>query len=277
MLIQKIRRKAFKVLHPVVGEMWCLHRIVEERSPMPSNRELEVTPAFLEKKIAEATARGRRFVDLDTLIEATHHRRSRQLVNITFDDGFVDIYTHAYPLFRERQIPFTLYLTTGMPDGKADLWWLQLETWTKGDCRLFEETLKQCYTQPGNMRETMHTLTKTTVDESLCRTHSLTWEQIEEMVASGLCTVGSHTTTHPGLTRIEKETVADELTHSAQTIEQHLGQRPRHFSYPHSFSDETVVRQVREAGYGSAALGYGGELRHGADLYLLPRLYLIQA
>ena len=56
MLIQKIRRKAFKVLHPVVGEMWCLHRIVEERSPMPSNRELEVTPAFLEKKIAEGTS-----------------------------------------------------------------------------------------------------------------------------------------------------------------------------------------------------------------------------
>lgn len=277
MLIQRIRRKVYKALHPVVGEIWCLHRVVEQRSPMPSNRELEVTPAFLDKKIAEAKERGCRFVDLGTFMEAARQRKPQKLVNVTFDDGFADIYTHAFPLLQARQIPFTLYLTTDMPDGKADLWWLQLEAWAKGDSSLFEKSLKQCYAQPGNMRETMHTLTQTTVDESLCRKHSLTWEQIAEMVASGLCTVGSHTVTHPGLTRIAPDAVADELTRSAQTIEQHLGHRPLHFSYPHSFSDESIIQQVKEAGYQTAALGYGGVVRHGAAPYLLPRIYLTQA
>jgi len=277
MLLQRIRRKVYKALHPVVGEIWCLHRVVEQRSPMPSNRELEVTPAFLESAITDAIARGCRFVDIDALTAAAQQHRKARLVNISFDDGFADIYTNAYPLFREHNIPFTLYLTTGMPDGKADLWWLQLEDWADGNSRRFEETLKQCYTQPGNMRDTMHTLTQTNVDESLCRRLSLTWEQIEEMVASGLCTVGSHTVTHPALTRIAPDAVADELTRSAEAIAQHFGHRPQHFSYPHSFHDEAVMEEIKEAGYQTAALGYGGVMRHGADSYLLPRRYLTQA
>lgn len=276
MLLQKIHRKAYKDLHPVVGEIWCLHRIVEQRSPMPSNRELEVTPSFLEEQIADAKARGYRFADLDTLMEATQHRRAERLVNISFDDGFADIYTTAFPFFRGQQIPFTVYLTTDMPEGKADLWWLQLEAWAEGDSRLFEETLRQCYTQPGNMRDTMHSLTKTIADKELCHRNALTWTQLKEMVASGLCTVGSHTATHPGLCRIGREAVADELTRSAQTIELHLGQRPVHFSYPHSFYDEEVVKLVKETGYHTAAIGYGGPIRHGADNYTLPRKYVTQ-
>ena len=274
MFLQKIRHKAFKTLHPVVGEIWCLHRVVEQRSPMPSNRELEITPAFLEQKIADATARGFRFTDIDTLMKATQHPKKAQLVNISFDDGFNDIYHTAYPLLLKRQIPFTLYLTTNMPDSKADLWWLQLEDWANGDCQLFEKTLRQCYEQPANMRDSMHSLTQTTIDIKLCQRLSLSWSQIEEMAASGLCTVGSHTATHSALTRISPENIADELTLSAQVIEQHLGQRPAHFSYPHSFSNKAVIEQLKATGYRTAAFGYGGPLRYGTDSYSLPRVYI---
>ena len=31
---------------------------------------------------------------------------------LTFDDGFEDVYHNAFPLMKERGLPFTLYLTT---------------------------------------------------------------------------------------------------------------------------------------------------------------------
>ena len=274
MLIQRILRKADKALHPVTGQLWCLHRVVEQRSPMPSNRALEITPAMLEKYIADALSQGYRFVDIDTLLHATRHCRARKLINISFDDGFVDIYTRAYPLFQRLQIPFTVYLTTDMPDGKADLWWMQLEEWANGDTELFERIMKQCYEASGDMRDTMHALTQTTVDERISRQVSLSWAQLAEMQSSGLCTVGSHTVSHSALTRIGAEKVVGELRLSAQCIAQHLGQVPRHFSYPHSFYNETLIQQVRDSGYQSAALGYGGEIRFGDSHYLLPRVYI---
>lgn len=117
-----LRRKIHNLLHPFVGEIWCLHRVVLERSPYPSNRELEITPDYLEKLITERTTHGYSFVDTDTFVDhATHCCTGRKLINITFDDGFSDIYTNAYPILKRYNIPFTIYVSTDMPDGKADL------------------------------------------------------------------------------------------------------------------------------------------------------------
>ena len=53
MIIRHIKRKIYKGLHPVAGEMWMLHRVVEQRSVKPGQHDLEVTPDFLEQKIME--------------------------------------------------------------------------------------------------------------------------------------------------------------------------------------------------------------------------------
>ena len=36
---------------------------------------------------------------------------------LTFDDGFADVHDHAWPLLRERGLPFTIYLTTAYVGG----------------------------------------------------------------------------------------------------------------------------------------------------------------
>ena len=126
------------------------------------------------------------------------------------------------------------------------------------------------------MRDQMHELTKSKADPALCRRFALTWEQLGEMVASGLCTVGSHSMTHPGLTRVPLEDVEQELLGSKCIIERHLPVKVNHFSYPHSMTSPEIQQLVKAAGYESATLGYGGSVRVKDNPFCLYRRFITQ-
>lgn len=76
---------------------------------------------------------------------------------MTFDDGFADLYTHAWPLLRERRMPFTIYLASSYVS-RPMVW----EGSTAAG-------------PPGQ---------------------GIFWAQLTEMVDSGLCTIGNHTHRH---------------------------------------------------------------------------------
>ena len=272
-MIQKLTRKVSHLFHPVQGEIWCLHRVVEKRSEYPSNREMELTPSFLEEQFQKFKSEGYVFVDIDSLIHSKTLLPKKQ-INISFDDGFCDVYQNAFPLFKKHHIPFTLYLTTDFPEGKADIWWIQMEQ--SRSVESFEALMKRIYESGKPMADTMHDLTGTQPDPDLCKSLSLSWDEIQEMVDSGLCTIGSHTASHPGLTRIDIRTCRLELDESRRVIRERLGVNAVHLSYPHSMEDEAVRKAVSEAGYISAALGYGGSIRKGDDRYRLNRKYIVQ-
>ena len=125
---------------------------------------------------------------LDDAVAALDHGNTGHRVVLTFDDGFADVHQHAWPLLRERDLPFTIYLTTA---------------YVGGSMRWEGSTAKE-QGAPG-----------------------LTWDQLREMVDSGLCTIGNHTHTH---VRPERLT-ADELDRCSELIERELGVVPRHFAY----------------------------------------------
>lgn len=270
----KIKRKLYKLTHPIQGEIWCLHRVVHNRSIYPANRDLEITSDYLEHLIQRYREKGYNFVSIDCLVRSKCIL-PRKLVNISFDDGFADVYENAFPVFKRYNIPFTIYLTTGFPDYKADLWWLQMEHlgFTPAE---FESINKEIYASDKPMAGVMHQLTSTSMDSDLVRRYTLSWEQLIEMVDSGLCTIGSHTCSHPGLTRISSNEVLRELIESKHIIETRLHIKVRHFSYPHSMQNETILRLVKQAGYQTATLGYGGAIRKGDNPYSLNRVYIVQ-
>ena len=45
----------------------------------------------------------------------------RKFVCFTLDDGYLDNYLNAYPVFKKYGAPFTVYVNTGMPDGNTIL------------------------------------------------------------------------------------------------------------------------------------------------------------
>ena len=250
-----------------------MHRVVNERSDYPSNRELEITPDYLEALILQYKAKGFAFVSIDQVLRARWFL-PKKYVNISFDDGFKDIYTNAFPILKKYEIPFTIYLTTDFPEGKADIWWLQLENGKSVDD--FERVLKRIFQSGRPMAEVMHELTDTKPDYEANQSISLSWDELKIMVDSGFCTIGSHTISHPGLTHVSLDECLSELIESKRIIKKRLGIEAKYFSYPHSMQSESIRKAVEEAGYVSATLGYGGSVRRGDDKYSLPRKYVIQ-
>lgn len=127
LLINKIKRKLFKAFHPSLGEVWMLHRVTANRSSEKSLRDLEITPDFLETKILEYKQRGYRFVSIDEASEIIEDKKLSTAFNkfvcVTFDDGYRDNLTEAYPIMKKHNIPFVIYVTTDFIDNKSEMWW----------------------------------------------------------------------------------------------------------------------------------------------------------
>lgn len=134
---------------------------------------------------------------------------SNRLV-VTFDDGYSDTRSTAFPLLREWRIPFVLYLATS-----------SIET---------GNPLTPLGAQP------------------------LTWDEIGEMLDSGLMTVGAHTHTHLDLRSASMAQVEDEIAASDDLFDRRLGLVARHFAYPWGFWGAAADRAIR-ARYESAVLG----------------------
>jgi peptidoglycan/xylan/chitin deacetylase (PgdA/CDA1 family) len=148
-------------------------------------------------------------------------------VVLTFDDGFADVYDNAWPLLRERRLPFALFLATRYVGSRM---------------RWEGSTAK--------------------ADGA-----ALSWGQINEFVASGLCTVGNHTHSHVPPERLS----CDELDECSAVIEQHLGMRPRHFAYPWGRSVANLEGELRRR-FSTASTGVVGRNLPGHDPMRLRRV-----
>lgn len=99
----------------------------------------------------------------------------------------------------------------------------------------------------------------------------LSRSQLAEMAGSGI-TIGSHTRTHPHLTKCSPEQLRDELEGSKKTLEDLIGREVPHFCYPAGMYNDEVVEAVRSAGYRSACTTRRGVAGPASDSLCLPRL-----
>jgi peptidoglycan/xylan/chitin deacetylase (PgdA/CDA1 family) len=72
---------------------------------------MEVTTSDFERQL-NWLVENRAVVTLDEALSRWHEAGSERLVVLTFDDGYRDTYSIAFPLLRDRDLPFTLYLAT---------------------------------------------------------------------------------------------------------------------------------------------------------------------
>ena len=232
-----IYRKLRNLTHPILGSILMLHRVVEQRSDSPSQRELEVTPDFLEQTIMDYQQKGYTFISIDELssLLTTHHSLSaKKNVCLTFDDGYQDNHDIAYPLLKRLEVPFAVYVATGFIDNRLPMWWYASE-------RL-----------------------------------GITTESLKALDADPLCTIGAHTVSHPRLDTLSFDDQQKEIAQSRQELEALLDHPIHHFSYPHGAYNADTLTIVKQQSFRTALCAWGGTVRRGATPLTLPRIELRQ-
>lgn len=170
---------------------------------------------------------GADVVPLDAAVGRLAAGDDEPCVVLTFDDGFADVHANAWPLLRAAGLPFTVYLSTAFVGGTMQ--------WDGSTA-----------TAAGA---------------------ALTWQQLEDMVASGLCTVGNHTHHHCRPELLD----TDELDRCSDEVESHLGVRPRHFAFTWGVPVPRMATALRSR-FASAATGAVGRNLPGDDPWLLRRV-----
>lgn len=179
---------------------------------------LAVTPEALERQVTVLLRRG--YVPA-TFWEVVHRPPAAHCFAVTFDDGWVSVMRHGFPILHRLAVPATVFVAAGLVDTDEEpLRGSVIDTW----------------------QDTPHS------HELYC----LSWEQLRELAVSGW-EIGAHSMTHPLLTRLDDQTLAWELQESKRHCEEMLERPCRTMAYPTGDFDERVERAVVAAGYEAAA------------------------
>ena len=197
---------------------------------------------------------------------------------ITFDDGYLDNYTEAFPILKKYQVKAVFYLTTTFLNGEQLTCWDEIAYWLRKshgkEYQLPNSTLK-------------HTLEKENIDQTIriimteikqSRTVSVLaaledirktfpqakdelsaekaqlfmgWEHAEALLTEGM-EIGSHTLTHPILSQLENEQHRAEIVDSKKVLEERLNCTINSIAYPvgrYYCYNENSIEYTAVAGY----------------------------
>ncbi|MFZ0850555.1 MAG: polysaccharide deacetylase family protein [Hyphomicrobiaceae bacterium] len=288
-----------------VGAIFTLHHVRPEKpAAFEPNRILKVTPQFLEAALQQVRRAGFDIISLDEAHFRLLEGDFRPFVCLTFDDGYRDNLEYAYPIFKRHNLPFAVYVATDFADGRGDLWWLALE---KAIHRLNALTAKidgsdrrlSCATV-AEKDATFHCLYwwLRRIDEddarafvaqlcqladfdpsSLCTDLAMRWDEIRQLAADPIVTIGAHTRRHFALAKLTLAEARAEIAQSMWRIERELGRPCRHLSYPYGDESSAAAREfelARELGARTGVTTRKGliQRRHVAAMTALPRVSL---
>lgn len=243
-----------------------------------------------------------RVVSLDEMVDALQAGRALppKAVALTFDDGYLDNYTRAFPILQRHGLNATFYVSTGCIDNRTILWTgiLRFCVFTTR-VPVLEIAEPMPFRLPvGSPIERRDAFTKLIVtmknvptekrmallssvrraagidDLAPLRGIMMSWGQVEEMHRAGMI-FGAHTITHPNLPNATHEEARDEIFGSRDELAAHVG-HVRHFSYPNGRGSahltDSVKGLVREAGFDSSTTSVTGSVLPGDDLLALKRI-----
>jgi peptidoglycan/xylan/chitin deacetylase (PgdA/CDA1 family) len=113
---------------------------------------------------------------------------------------------------------------------------------------------------------------------TVCADECMDWDELSQIAADPLCTIGAHTVNHVMLKKIGSEhAVRAEMEQSRAVIEAALGKRPHHLSYPVGDPTSAGQREFRiasELGFKTAVTTRPGVIfrKHREHLTALPRI-----
>jgi peptidoglycan/xylan/chitin deacetylase (PgdA/CDA1 family) len=217
------------------------------------------------------------FADLLLMWDAAHWDADARYCVITFDDGWLDNYAHAYPLLRSYGLPATIFLPTDLVGTSqwlgCDRLGTLLQRRGRGTAEEWDALVERAKTLTDQARNTMiDDLEREVGGQYLARRRFVDWEQVREMSCCGV-SFGSHTRTHAILPRLDGGALERELRGSLEMLERQGVNRVPVLAYPNGDHTDTVVAAARAAGYRAAVTTIPGfEGRCPSDPLRLKRI-----
>jgi peptidoglycan/xylan/chitin deacetylase (PgdA/CDA1 family) len=296
-------------LRHVTGKVLILayHRVIPRADTATTFVQpgMYVTPTTFERHLRFLTAHfdllG--FDDLLARWDAGKWDDKARYAVITFDDGWLDNLLYAFPLLRAYRVPATIFLPTDLIGTCEWLWsdrlgyllhrlrcsrdgvprdllaplvqrypalGVMFDRRTSDACDAVIESAKSI---PDKAREA---LVRTLEEASGARNGDgrrlLNWDEVREMSRDGIA-FGSHTCTHPILTRLESSALTWELRRPLEILRRQRVNCVPVLSYPNGTYSDAVLAEARAAGYRAAVTTRSGlESSSPSNLFALRRV-----
>lgn len=183
---------------------------------------------------------------------------NKRFALITFDDGYLDNYLHAYPLLKTANLPAVFFIATDFIDQHKIPWWDEI-AWLIKNNELHQQFIQK-WQLPDDFqtlapREQIYLLLKKvkcntgqTIEAKLIQIRMdlnsderqvmpeeqlfMDWDMVREVSANGI-TIGSHTCSHRILSGLDEQEQTFEILQSKLKLEKQLnGQPVCSFAYP---------------------------------------------
>ena len=235
---------------------------------------------------------------LDELVErAASGDVPENAVAITFDDGYRDNYTNAFPILRELSLLATVFLATDAVDDNRLMWHDRVFDAfhrTRVDGLVFDGTelpltdLDEKHEALANVLAVLRSSTPSKRDESIDSLlerlgvtsppgegwDKLAWDHVREMNDNGI-RFGAHTLDHRGLSHVSEDEARRQIRDSKARIESELGATITDFAYPNGRAidfDAGTKRILNEEGFHCAATTVAGANDSKSDPLALRRV-----
>lgn len=314
-LTDKLLEKRYPLLNPylrkkamadgALGVVLMLHRVAEhDKHRLKPNEDLKVSPTFLQKVIDKYRKAGFCFLSLNEVYEVLTGKISidKPFVSFTMDDGYLDNFTTAYPIFKRNNVPFCIFVATDFPDHHAILWWITIENIILENDRIIlsDDTIYTCQTYQQKwdtfrlLREKILSLDQKQLLPSLQALFSnydidwhasvskmaMQWEHIAKLGREPLCTIGGHTMSHPSFTSLSLEDIKTEIDGGIKKLNTVIDYDIHHFAYPYGSIREDGLREyefLKSFPFKTAFVSYGDVITENDhnNMTHLPRFMLI--
>ena len=234
------------------------------------------------------------------------NRLPDRAVIVTFDDGYADNFYQALPILESLNAQALFYVSTSKLNSSSEMWWDALE-------RIFLMTLplpqqlkliiknkEHSFLTDSEKNKTeayhqLHVLLKYCKiderDELMGSLHNwasiepggrqnyfmMTSEEIKNMSLSPSAVIGAHTHNHPALSVLSYEEQLAEMLQSKTILENIIGKKVVHFSYPfgsRSDYNRDSIRAAKAAGFKMVSANYYGQVHSWTNRFALPRILI---
>ena len=171
-----------------------------------SGSVVSLRPDTFRAQMRSLFERGIPAVTPQRLLDGKGMEPGHPAVALTFDDGFANFYTQAFPALSEYNLKATVFLVPGCCGGVSE--------WGG---------------QPPAFRER----------------EILRWSKVEELHRAGI-KFGAHTMTHTPLSGVQPKRARAEILESKKRIEDRIGESVQAFSYPYGSQSPATRELVAE-------------------------------